>query len=441
MDGHSTSENLADWDLAQLLRQVFIDFTPMREFAQSPLILTEGSGVRVRDHLGKWYLDGISGVFVSSVGHGNQRVVEAMVEQARRLAFGAPLYSSNASTLLFANRLLEVVDDRYSAVKLTAAGSEATESAIKMSRQYHRLVGDAGRYKILSHYHSYHGSTGFALAASGSARGREQFEPYPTGFVHLHPPWALQRLLGVDEFAAVDAALELASETISQEDSSSIAMLITEPIWLAAGVHVASQAYLEGLQQLCRHHGILLAFDEIITGFGRTGRLLAAEHSGVMPDLLCFGKGIAGGYAALAGTLVSEQLTAVFWGDQNQANSFSDGHTFGNNPLAAAVAHTVLDMLLDGLIENAARQGQRIRTMLDECNLAGVAEIRGLGLLLGVAFGGDGPTGRAVAEQALRRGLIVRRGTDFVAIGPPLCIDDDATDELASILIESIQAA
>lgn len=433
-----TDELLADDVQRKLLRQVFVDFMPMQQFAEYPVILTHGDGARVRDHRGNWYLDGMSGVFVSSVGHGNEQVIQALTDQARRLAFGAPLYTTNMTTLKFADRLLDVVPSKYSAVKLTAVGSEATEAAIKMARQYHRLSNNAGRFKVISHYHSYHGSTGYALAASGNALWRGQFEPYPTGFVHLHPPFALQRMHNIDEEAAVDAALNLAAETILQEDPATIAVMITEPIGLSAGVHVAPPRYLDGLRRLCDEHGILLAYDEIITGFGRTGRLLAAEHSGVLPDILCFGKGIGGGYAALAGALVSEELTDVFWGGDAPGNAFSDGHTFGNNPLASAVGSTVLELLLGGLIDNAARQGGRIRAMLDNSDLPVVSEIRGLGLLLGIAFEPGGPSGNEVAEAALKRGLIVRRGADFVAIGPPLCIDDDTADELVGILVDSI---
>lgn len=428
-------------DLTAQLRQVFVDFMPMRTFADDPIVLTEGSGVRVRDQRDRWYLDGMSGVFVSSVGHGNEQIVAALSDQARRLAFGAPLYTSNASTLAFVDRLIAAVPDRYTAVKLTAAGSEATEAAMKMARQYHRLVGDAARFKVISHYHSYHGSTGNALAASGNAAWRGEFEPYPTGFLHLHPPFALERRLNVDAETAVDAALQLAAETIEQEDPTSISALITEPIWLSAGVHVASDRYLQGLRQLCDQHGILLIFDEIITGFGRTGRLLAAEHSGVLPDLLCFGKGISGGYAALAGTLVSSQLADTFWGDDNESPAFSDGHTYGNNPLASAVGHAVLEMLLDGLIDNAARQGERIRQQLRAMRLPEVSELRGTGLLVGVAFGADGPSGADVARRAMERGLLIRSGRDFVALGPPLCITDDEVDELVGILGEAITAA
>jgi beta-alanine--pyruvate transaminase len=429
-------------ELEELSRQLLVDFMPMATFAADPFVLVEGKGIRVRDSRGRWYIDGMSGVFVSSLGHGNLRLVEAASAQARRLAFHAPLYSANLPALELADRLLELTPGGYGVAKLTASGSEATEAAMKMARQYQHQSGRGRRFKILSHYRSYHGSTGHALAASGGAGWRSAFEPFAGGFVHVHAPFALARRAAgalADPTLAGAAALALIEETIELEDPETIAAFITEPVMLSAGVRVPPPGYLRGLHDLLRRHEILLIHDEIITGFGRTGRLFAGEWFDVAPDILCFGKGISGGYAPLAGLLVQPRVAAAFWGHEGEGLEFRDGHTYGNNPLAAAVGLAALQQIRDeDLIANALRQGQRLTGRLREAGLAAIAEVRGLGLLVGVAF--DGPLGPAVSRAARERGLIVRQGADFVALGPPLIVTEAEIDEIADIVIDSINA-
>ena len=387
----------------------------------------------------------MSGVFVSAFGHGNKRLVEVAREQASRLAVHAPLYSANVPSLQLMDRLLEITPGGYSVGKLTASGSEATEAAIKMARQYQHQAGRGRRFKILSHYRSYHGSTGHALAASGGAGWRSAFEPYAPGFVHAHAPFAIAGRLGgavgaAESQAAEDAALALIEETIELEDPDTIAGFITEPIMLSAGVRVPPPGYLRRLHEILRRHDILLIHDEIITGMGRTGRLFAGEWFDVVPDILCFGKGISGGYAPLAGLLVQPHVGQSFWSEAGEGREFRDGHTYGNNPLASAVGLAALDQLQgDSLIANAAHQGKRLVARLRGAALDAVVDVRGRGLLVGVAFASV--LGPAVARAARERGLILRQGTDFVALGPPLVVTDAEIDEIADLTIQSIAAA
>ena len=432
-------------ELRDLSRQLLVDFMPMATFSQDPFVLVEGDGIRVRDSQGRWYIDGMSGVFVSAFGHGNRRLVEAAREQASRLAFHAPLYSANVPSLQLMDRLLELTPGGYSVGKFTASGSEATEAAIKMARQFQHQAGRGRRFKVLSHYRSYHGATGHALAASGGVGWRSAFEPYAPGFVHVHAPFAVAgRLAGAigdaDGRAAEDAALALIEETIELEDPDTIAAFITEPIMLSAGVRIPPAGYLRRLHEILRRHDILLIHDEIITGMGRTGRLFAGEWFDVVPDIVCFGKGISGGYAPLAGLLVQPRVAESFWGEAGEGREFRDGHTYGNNPLASAVGLAALGQLQDeGLIANAARQGDRLMARIRAARSPAIVAVRGRGLLIGVAFGSA--VGPAVAREARQRGLIVRQGPDFVALGPPLIVTDSETDEIADITIASINAA
>ncbi len=264
--------------------RTMVDFMQMKAFAADPLILTEGAGIRVRDTRGDWYIDGLSGTFCANLGHGNRRLADAGAAQLGRLAMACPTLATNDRALELVDVLLGLLPDRYSVVKLLSGGSEATESAMKIARQYHKQTGNAGRYKILSHYRSYHGGTGHAVAASGWPTWRAPYEPLAGGFVHLHtpdpyrppfagPPWS-------EPAETVAAAyLRLVEETIELEDPRTIAALITEPILTSAGVVVPPAGYLAGLRELCDRHGILLIFDEIITAFGRTGTMFASEGS------------------------------------------------------------------------------------------------------------------------------------------------------------------
>lgn len=434
-------------EIQELSRQLMVDFMPMASFSKEPFVLVEGDGIRVRDSNGRWYIDGMSGVFVSAYGHGNRRLIEAARDQAARLAFHAPLYSANVPSLQLMDQLLEITPGGYSVGKLTAAGSEATEAAIKMVRQYQHQSGRGRRFKILSHYRSYHGATGHSLAASGGVGWRSAFEPYAPGFVHVHAPFAIAGRLGgavgaADGRAAEDAALALVEETIELEDPDTIAGFITEPIMLSAGVRVPPAGYLRRLHEILRRHDILLIHDEIITGLGRTGRLFASEWFDVVPDILCFGKGISGGYAPLAGILVQPHVGQAFWSEAGEGREFRDGHTYGNNPLSAAVGLAALDLLRgDHLVENAARQGERLMARLRDAaaRIPAIAEVRGRGLLVGIAL--TSAVGPAVSRAARECGLILRQGPDFVALGPPLVVTDAEIDEIADITLASIEAA
>jgi len=445
MTDHRAGDDPTAAELQDLSAQLLVDFMPMAAFSKDPFVLVEGEGIRVRDSHGRWYIDGMSGVFVSAFGHGNRRLIDAARDQASRLAFHAPLYSANIPSLQLMDRLLEVTPGGYAVGKLTASGSEATEAGIKMARQYQHQSGRGRRFKIFSHYRSYHGSTGHALAASGGVGWRSAFEPFAPGFVHVHAPFAVAgRLNGAvgpaDGRAAEDAALALIEETIELEDPDTIAGFITEPIMLSAGMRIPPAGYLRRLHELLRRHDILLIHDEIITGMGRTGRLFASEWFDVVPDILCFGKGISGGYAPLAGLLVQPHVAQAFWSDAGEGREFRDGHTYGNNPLASAVGLAALDQLQgEDLVANAARQGERLVARLRAAESPAIVEVRGRGLLVGIAFGSL--LGPAVAKAARERGLIVRQGTDFVALGPPLVVTDAEIDEIADITLASIAAA
>jgi len=436
-----------------LARHLMVDFNQMKAFVDDPLVLERGSGIRVTDTQGRTYIDGLSGVFTSNLGHANEEIIAAVTAQLGRLAFGAPTMATTSTALALVERILELVPPPFTTMKFLSGGSEATESAIKLARQYHRQRGAVGRYKILSHYRGYHGGTGHALAASGWAGWKVPFEPLAPGFVHLHtpdpddPPFPAS-----DPEAAARTYLELVRETIELEGPETIAAIISEPILMSAGVVVPPDTYLRGLRDLCDRHGILLIFDEIITGFGRTGTWFAAQHVGAWPDIVCCGKGVTGGYSPLSVVLMTDRVAEAFWGEPEDRVQFWSGHTYGGNPVACSAALAAIDYIVrHGVLAHVVESGSRLRTLLDELQARhpGIAVVRGRGLLQGIVFGDAAQAGiadhrgfgGAVATAARGRGLLLRASPWFVALGPPLVTTGAELDEIAGILDAAVGVA
>jgi len=426
-----------------LARHLMVDFNQMKAFVDDPLILDRGEGIRVTDTSGCSYIDGLSGVFTSNLGHGNPEIIEAVTEQLGKLAFGAPTMATTSTALALVDRILEFAPPNYTTMKFLSGGSEATESAMKLARQYHRQAGRPGRYKVLSHYRGYHGGTGHALAASGWPNWKIPFEPMAPGFVHLHTPDPDSPPTPVaDHQAAAELYLELVRQTIEFEGPDSVAAIITEPIMMSAGVVVPPDAYMRGLRELCDRYGILLIFDEIITGFGRTGTWFSAEHSGAWPDIICCGKGVTGGYSPLSVVLMTDNVAAPFWGEPEEMIQFFAGHTYGGNPVACAAAIASIDYIVrHGVLGQVAANGMVLRGLLEDLRdrHPSILLNRGRGLLQGIRFtdeavaAGSGVHGfgGSVASAARARGLLVRASAWFVALGPPLV---STTSDLAEIV-------
>lgn len=419
--------------------RVMVDFTQMKSFGQDPLILERGEGIRVTDVFGKTYIDGLSGVFTVNIGHGVQEIVDVAAEQGSKISFTAPTMATNPPALKLAELLIEITPPHYTTVKFFSGGSEATEAAIKLARQYWMQAGHPRKYKVISRYRSYHGGTGNAMAASAQTAWKWKFEPFAPGFIHVTPPArpgcaACRRADG-----CTLACVDLIEQAIVEEHEETVAAVIAEPVMLSAGVHVPHPEYFPRLRELCDRHNVLLIYDEIITGFGRTGRLFGAERVGAWPDILSCGKGISGGYAPLSAILIADRVAEAFWGEPEAGVQFWAGHTFGGNPVACAVGEAVVRYMLDhDLVGNAERVGNYLAERLNDLTerLPAVREVRGVGMLRGVAF--TAPIGHQVYDAARRLGLLTRPGGDWVGIAPPLCTTRDEADEIAAILEEAI---
>lgn len=450
----TTSSTLSEAELRELTRHLIIDFLPMKSFCEDALIIGEGKGIYVTTTDGRRLIDGLSGAFAVNLGYGNERLAAAAAAQAYRLPLAFPTLATSDRMLELARLMLDITPPQYTTVKFMSGGSEATEGAIRMARQYHKQTGSPGKFKVLSHYKSYHGATGQSLAAGGWPAWRAPYEPLASGFIHLHAPETYQARFPGNPAALAETYARLVEDVITLEGPQTIAALITEPIQMSAGVIMPPADYLPRLREICDRYNITLIFDEVITGFGRSGKLFAAEHWNTWPDIFCFGKGMTGAYAALSCITVVDRIAAAFWGEDAANVHFQAGHTFGGNPIAAAVAHAAIRQIFDdGIVANAQARGVQLKARLQELQsrFPVLGDIRGEGLIVGVEFVRDPATrasfpeaarfGLRIREAARRRGLLLRASHWMIAFGPPLIVSAAEIDMIMDIFEAALAEA
>src|SRR5690349_9690706 len=406
----------------QFLRHIFVR-DQMAEWSKQPLVMAKADGVCYWDVHGKRYLDALSGIYVVSVGHNNRRVIAAIRRQLDTLHFSPSIHGTNPVAVQLANLLAELAPGDLSAVKFQCGGSEVTEAAIKLARQYHRLTGSPGKYKVISRYLSWHGSTLGALSASGLKGRKSVNEPMAPGFLHVFPPTCYRCPFGKNHPDCGITCATLVGDVIEMEDPDTVAAVIVEPIGHTGGIIDPPAEYLPILRAACDRHNVLLIFDEIITGIGRTGRLFAAETFGVVPDVLCTAKGLSGGYAPLSAMICRRPIADAFWGPAESNPGFVEGHTFEGNPISCAAGIAVLRDLL----ANARAQGARLRAGFEALarKYPVIGDVRGKGLFQAIEFVADratkarlpGSFGLRVGRRALANGLLCRFDPHWIAFG------------------------
>jgi adenosylmethionine-8-amino-7-oxononanoate aminotransferase len=427
-----------------LLHDVFVDMMQMQEFERDGLILTRGDGVWVWDDAGQRYLDGISGAFTVNLGHRNERVTHAITEQLGHIAFASPLVGVSDRMLELAARLKEITPAHHNTFKFHCSGAEAIEAALKLARQYHRQSGHPGKFKIVSRYGSYHGSTMGAASATGISQFRTRFEPLVPGFVKV--PMPVQSGCGVTRSCPpCDMSCGSSLRTvIEREDPDTVAAVIIEPVPNMAGVQLPPPGYLEALRDLCDAYDILLIYDEIVTGFGRLGSWFAADHFGVWPDISCVGKGITAGYAPLSAVIIADHVADVFRGEPADNVHFHHGATYGGNPIACAAGLAVLDELVRrDILSNVKARGEQLNdglTRLRDAYPDHVRNVRSLGLLAAVDLAGFPPAALAAIQATIRAKLICigPRPGGTVRVAPPLTITQDELDYVMAAISDAI---
>ena len=433
----------------RLLKRTFVDFQQMSDFIQHPLILERAEGLYYWDSEGKRYFDAIGGIFVATLGHGHPRVLEAMRKQMERMTFAPPLHGIAGVTLDFVERVGNVTPGNLKYVKPFSGGSESTEAAMKFIRQYFKQTGHPGKYKFISRYLGYHGGTAGAMAASGTGSRKTKFEPHMAGFLKVFPPNHYR-----DTFASWEECNRFAAraveDVIIHEDPETVAGVIVEPIGNTGGIITPTAEYFRILREICTQHHVMLIFDEVITGFGKTGAMFAAQTFGVTPDIICCGKGLSNGAIPMGAMIAREDLAQAFWGLPEEELQFAHGHTFAGNPLACAVGIAVIDEIVQHELDRrAARLGEYLAVRLDGLKKYGVVrEVRGKGTLRGVELVRDTQSmapfpelGMALKRIALNNGLIMRIDPTWFAVSPALVATESEVDEMCSLIEKSLAEA
>jgi len=432
-----------------LLKRTFIDYQQLTDFLRDPLIVERAQGVYYWDTEGKRYFDAIGGIFVATLGHGHPRLLDAMRKQMEKITFAPPLHGIASVTLDFIERLGAVAPGNLKYVKGFSGGSEATESAMKFVRQYFKQTGHPGKYKFISRYYGYHGGTAGAMSASGTGPRKTKFEPQMPGFIKVFPPSHYR-----DQFDTWEECNRFAAETVEDviiaEDPDTVAGFIVEPIGNTGGIITPTAEYFRMLRRICDRHNVILIFDEVITGFGKTGSMFAAQTYGVTPDIICCGKGLSSGMVPIGAMIAREDMADAFWGASADNVQFAHGHTFAGNPLASAVGIAVINEIVENrLDEQARRMGERLRTRFEGLRKYGVVrEVRGKGILLGVELVKDTGTlepfpelGTAMKKAALKNGIILRVDPSWFAVSPALVATDAELDEMCELIEKSLVAA
>ncbi len=428
-----------------------------RNMKRSYPLMKRAEGVYIFDSKGRRYIDGVGGIAVVNIGHAVKEILEAMTEQAKKACF---IYNGQFVTepaINLARKIVELSPPGLSRIFLVSGGSEAIETALKMARQYHIETGHPCKYRVIARWTSYHGNTIAALSLSGRPSWRKNFIPLLLNFPHIAPPYCYRCPFAKEyPHCGIDCACDL-ERVIKLEGPDSISAFIAEPIigTTAPGVTPPPE-YYEIIRKICDKYNVLMIMDEVITGFGRTGKNFGINHWNVIPDIIVTGKGISSGYAPLAAVIVHEKIYEAF---VKGSGSFAHGYTYAEHPLSCAVGLAVQEHIEENnLVERAARIGSRMLQKLSRLSeLPILGDIRGKGLLLGIEFVRDKekktPFERElqvqekIVELCFKKGLVLVPGVpgnvdgilgDQIQITPPFILTEEVMDEFIDILKESI---
>lgn len=463
-------------------KYIWHPFTQMKEWTDDePIIIAEGRDCFLKDIYGRWYLDGVSSLWVNVFGHRKKEIDDAIKEQIDKIAHSTLLGLSNVLAINLAEKLVQLVQKSIvngqqsktsiltcnarpplsskgarvglSKVFYSDDGSTSVEIALKMAFQYWKHKGIQGKNTFVCLNNAYHGDTIGAVSVGGIDIFHKAFEPLLFKTYRAPSPYCYRC-----EFGKTYPECELACldklEEIFMAHSDEIAAMIIEPMIQAAGGMITSpQGYLKGVRVLCNQYDILMITDEVATAFGRTGRMFACEHEEVVPDLLCLSKGITGGYLPLAVTLATDEIYGAFLGEFKDLKTFFHGHSYTGNPLACAAAIACLDLFeKENILENLKGKSEILDKWHKEIlSLKHVGDVRNIGLMTGVELVKNKGTkepydwtekmGWRVTYRARENGVIIRPLGNIAVIMPPLTISEQNLDQLFKVIKEAIVSA
>lgn len=420
---------------------------------QATIVATNAEGSWVTDADGKRYLDAMAGLWCVNVGYGRTELAEAAYDQLKEMAY-FPLTQSHIPAIKLAEKLNEMLGDEY-VIFFSNSGSEANETAFKIVRQYHQQKGDVNRYKIISRYRGYHGNSMGALAATGQAQRKYKYEPLAPGFIHVSPPDSYRDDVNVSNPKELSSVKEI-DRTMTWELSETIAAMIMEPIITGGGILVPPEGYMKAAKEVCEKHGALLIVDEVICGFGRTGKAFGFMNYDVKPDIITMAKGITSAYLPLSATAVRKEIYEAFKGTE-EYDYFRHVNTFGGTPAACALALKNLEIMeKENLFDRSRDLGKQLVNELSVLlqDHPFVGDVRGKGLLVGIELVKDKKTKEPldvtlvnqVIANCKQQGLLIGKNGATVAgynnvltLSPPLNIKQEDINFVIKTVCDSLK--
>lgn len=443
----ATRENLTSWDSHHFWHA----FTQMGEYES--LVIDRAEGVWLYDIDGKRYLDGVSSMWCNLLGHNHPRINQAICDQVGRVSHSTSLGMGNSQAAKLARRLSEITPGDLQHVFFGSDGSSVTEVALKMAFQYWLQCDQPKpeKTKYIALGQAYHGDTLGSASVGGIARFHEIFEPLLFDVIRLDTPDPRTLPAEIESSKATEHFLSQL-ESVLVEQHEQIAAFVLEPmIQAAAGMVFHPPGYLRGVRELTKKYDVLLITDEIVTGFGRTGKMFACDHEQVVPDILCLGKSITGGYLPLSTAITHPEIYKAFLGDSTSGRSFLHGHTYGGNQLAASAALATIELLEQGdIVEGVAERAGRLSEWLQRIEqLPHVSETRQHGMIAAIEltcdpdclepFPAELRIAGQVCQEALNREVWIRPLRDTLVMMPPLSITDEELDFFGGVVLESIE--
>jgi beta-alanine--pyruvate transaminase len=419
------------------LSAFWMPFTANRQFKQAPRMFVSAKDMHYTTTDGRKVLDGTAGLWCVNAGHCRPKITEAIQQQASELDYAPAFQMGHPIVFEFANRLVDIAPKGMNRVFFTNSGSESVDTALKIALAYHRAKGEGSRFRLIGRERGYHGVNFGGISVGGIVSNRKMFGTLLTGVDHLphtHLPQQNSFARGEPEHGA-DLATEL-ERIVALHDASTVAAVIVEPVAGSTGVLIPPKGYLKKLREICDKHGILLIFDEVITGFGRLGTPFAADYFGVVPDIMTIAKGVTNGVIPMGAVFVKKEIHDAFMNGPEHVIEFFHGYTYSGNPIACAAGLGTLDTYNE---EGLLTRGEELAPHWEDAlhSLKGephVIDIRNIGLVGAIeleSIAGQ-PTKRAFSAfvKAFERGALIRTTGDIIALSPPLIISKEQINEL-----------
>ena len=423
------------------LNAFWMPFTANRQFKKAPRMFARAKDMHYYTTEGRQVLDGTAGLWCVNAGHCRPKIVEAIQEQAAELDYAPAFQMGHPKAFELANRLVEIAPEGLNHVLYTNSGSESVETALKVAIAYHRVKGNGSKFRLIGRERAYHGVNFGGISVGGIVTNRKMFGTLLTGVDHM--PHTHNIAKNAFSRGLPPHGVELADELeriVTLHDASTIAAVIVEPVAGSTGVLIPPAGYLQRLRDITKKHGILLIFDEVITGYGRLGTPFGADYFGVTPDIMVTAKGLTSGVIPMGAVMVSSEIHDAFMQGPEHVIEFMHGYTYSGNPMAAAAGLATLETYKEeGLLTRGAELGKYFEDGLHSLrDCPNVIDIRNIGLVGAIELqpiAGE-PTKRAFSAflKAFEKGLLIRTTGDIIALSPPLIVEKSHLDQLFDTL-------